>query len=92
MTPPGPQSGGRRTGRSPLEYDFIISAELKRAPNTFKDPAMNLRFRTGFGPKAGPNEAQTVRHGTHKPAHNVSERFWPDVGVFRRRRSETFEL
>ncbi len=42
-------------------------------PTTFKDPAGNLRFRTGFGPKAGPNQTQHIQHGTHKPAHNDSE-------------------
>ena len=66
----------------------IFSAERKGPRLTCKDPAGNLRFRTGFGPKAGPNHAQNIRHGTHKPAHNDSERFWADSGVFRRR-SET---
>ncbi len=42
------------------------------------------------GPKAGPKQAQNIRHGTHKPAHNDSEPFWSHVGVFRRR-SETCE-
>ncbi len=51
----------------------------------------NLRSRTEFGPKAGPNQTQNIRHGTRKPAHHDSERFWADFAVFRRR-SETFEL
>ena len=63
----------------------------ERAPTTFKDPAGNLRFRAGIVPKAKPNQAQNTRHGAHRPAHNDSERFWPDFGVFRRR-SETFKL
>ncbi len=45
------------------------------------DPAGNLRFRIGFGSKAGPNQAQNIRHGTHKPAHDDSERFWPNFGA-----------
>ncbi len=65
--------------------DSPDSAELKRAPKTCKDPAGNLRFQRGFGPKAGPNQAQNIRHGTHRPAHNNSERFWPHFGVFRQR-------
>jgi hypothetical protein len=68
-----------------------ILGGAKKAPETFKDPAWNLRFRTGFGPKARPNQNSNIRHGTHKPAHNESERFWANFGVFRRR-SETFKL
>ncbi len=56
----------------------------KRAPTTFKHPAGNLRYRAGFGPKAGPKQAPQIRHGTHKPPHNDSERFWADFGEFRR--------
>ena len=48
---------------------------------------MSSRIR----PEAGPNQAQNIRHGTHKPAHDDSERFWPDFGAFRRR-SEPFNL
>ncbi len=63
----------------------------KRAPTTLKDPAGNLRFRTRFGPKAGTNQTPNTRHGAHRLAHNDSERFWADFGVFRRG-SETFKL
>ena len=55
------------------------------APTTFKDPSGNLRFRPKFEPKAEPNQAQKIRHGTHKPAHNDSDRFWADFCLFRRR-------
>ncbi len=54
--------------RARLEYLFRGLDEVghhdsaeQRAPQTFKDPAGNLRFRAGFGSKAGPNEAQTIR-------------------------------
>ncbi len=57
----------------------------KRAPKTLKDPAGNLRFRAGSGPKPRPNQAQNILHGTQKPAHNDSERFWANFGLFRRR-------
>ncbi len=67
----------------------ILVAIFRRAKRAH--PAGNLRFRTGFGPKAGPNQDQNIRHGTHKPAHNDSERFWANLGVFRRR-SETCKL
>ncbi len=63
----------------------------KRAPQIFKDPAGNLRFRAGIGLKARPNLAQNVWNGARKPAPNDSERFCADFGVFRRR-SETFKL
>ncbi len=33
----------------------------------------------------GPKLGQNIRHGTHKPAHNDSERLWAEFGVFRRR-------
>ncbi len=63
-------------------YRFVFPrpglGRARRAPNPCKDLAVNLRFRTRFGPKAGPKQAQNIRHGTHKPAHNDSERFWPD--------------
>ncbi len=72
-------------------YGCRDSSAERQGPTTFKDPAGNLRFRTGFGPKSGPNQAPNIRHGTHKPAHNDSERFWSDSGVFRRR-SETFKI
>ncbi len=75
-------------GQTSSERGRHLLGRTKRAPNTLKDPAGNLRFRTGIGPKAGPNQ---VQHGPHKPAHNDSERFWADFGVFRRR-SETFKL
>ncbi len=79
-------------GSEPLyPYHTGVSAELQW-PRTFvKDPAGNIRFRTGFCTKARPNQAQTIRHGTHKPAHIDSERLWADFGVFRRR-SETCKL
>ncbi len=67
------------------------SAEMKGPGNIFEDPAGSLRFRTGFGPNTVPSQAQNIRQGTHKPAHNDSERFWAEFCVFRRR-SETFEL
>ena len=75
-------------GKCSLFFGIEDSAE---APTNFKDPAGNLRFRAGFGPEAGPNQAQHIRHGTHKPAHNDSERFWADLGMFRRR-SDLFKL
>ncbi len=43
-----------------------------------KDPAGNLRFRAGSEPERRQNQAKHVRHGTQKPAHNESERFWTD--------------
>ncbi len=48
----------------------------------FQDPAINLRFRTGFGPGTGPHLAQDLRHGTHKPARKASEGCWADFNVF----------
>ncbi len=71
-------------------YEFIGFGALD-APTTIKDPAGNLRFQPGFGPKVGPHQAQNIQHGAHKPVHNDSEPFWADFGVFRPR-SETFEL
>ncbi len=68
-----------------------VPGELRRAQKTCQNPIGNLRFQTGLGPKAGPNQAQDTRHGARKPAHNDSERCWADLGVFRRR-SETFKL
>ena len=44
---------------------FKFSAELKRAPKMFKDPAGDLRFRTGIGAKAGANQTHNFRHGIH---------------------------
>ncbi len=69
----------------------VISGLTRGLPTTFKEPARNLRVRAGFVPKADPNQTQNIRHGTHKPAHNDSERFWAGFGVFRRR-SETSQL
>ena len=51
----------------------------------FKDPAGYLRYRTRCGPQTGPKQAKNIRHDTHKPAHNDSERFWTGFGVFQRR-------
>ncbi len=48
------------------------SAELQGPRKLLEDPAGNLQFRTGFGPKSGPNKALNIRHGTHKPTHNDS--------------------
>ncbi len=48
-------------------------------PNSAKDPAGNIRFRAGFGPKTKPNQAQNSRHGAHGPAHNDS---WPIPACF----------
>jgi hypothetical protein len=67
----------------PKIFAGVFSA--KGASQTLKDPAGNLRFRHGFGPKAGPNQAQNIRHRTHKPARNDS------VDALRRR-SQTFQL
>ncbi len=62
----------------------------RRAPETFKHPTGNLQVRAGFGPQSGPNQTQNTRQGTHKAAHDDSERFWAEIGVFRRR-TETFQ-
>ena len=32
----------------------------------FEDPAGNLRFSAGFGPKVGPKQAQNIRHGANR--------------------------
>ncbi len=61
------------------------------APKTCKDLAGIIRFRAGLGPKTEPNQTQNIRNGTHRRAHNDSERFLPNFGVFRRR-PETFKL
>ncbi len=58
-------------------FHSTCSAELEGL-RKLKGPAGELRFRAGFWPQAGPNQAQTIRHGAHRPAHNDSERFWPD--------------
>ncbi len=51
-------------------------ARARRAPN---DPQRTTGIPkitvSGFGPKAGSNQTQNIRHGTHRPAHNDSERF-----------------
>ncbi len=65
----------------------VDSAALKRPrevlrirPEIFNvDPDLGLKLR---------QTKQHIWHGTHKPAHSDSERFWADFGVFRRR-SET---
>ncbi len=72
-----------------LQPATLHSADLKTAPNIFKDPVRKVRFRAGFGPKSGPNQAQNIRHNTHKADTNDSDQFLPDVVVFRRR-SESF--
>ncbi len=36
-------------------------------------------------PKTSPSKATNMRHGTHEAEHNDSERFWANVGMFRRR-------
>ncbi len=75
-----------RSNILPVHY----SAELEGS-RELKDPAGHSRFRAGFGSKAVANQAQKIRHGTYNPAHNDSESFWADFGVFRRR-IETFKL
>ncbi len=56
-----------------------------------KDPAGNLRCRAAFGPTTGPNQTRNIGHGTHKPSHKDSDRFWTVFWVFRPR-SETTTL
>ncbi len=82
-----------RRGSFDFEPDLGPEPNVRsKGPDKFvTDPAGNLRFRTGFGPKAGPNPAQNIWHGARKPEHSDSERLWADFGVFRRR-SETFKL
>ncbi len=48
-------------------------------------------FEQDLDLKLGPNPAQNMGHGTHKPAQTDSDRCWADLGLFLRR-SETFEL
>ncbi len=65
-------------------FGFMLESSLTRrslkGPKTLKDPAGNLRFRAGFGPKAMPNQAP-----------NILPTILGDFGVFRRR-SDTFKL
>ncbi len=61
------------TGLKDLVGEVPTSAELKgpRKPSTIRPEICD--FGPDFRPKAEPNQAQNIRHGTHKPARNEPE-------------------
>ncbi len=74
-----------------LSRTFNLSSEdltplSYKGPDNFKGSGRKSSTSSLTGPKQSPN----IRHGTHKPAHNDSERFLDVFGVFRR--PETFKL
>ncbi len=87
---PGRSSGTGNTGG--LRRTRILSIPSVPGSAELKGPRKLLRIRpeiSNFDPDSGLKLG--IRHSTHKPAQNDSERFWADFGVFRRR-SETFKL
>ena len=62
--PPGPARLQKCTQQK--NRPDCLEVPNKRAPIMFEDPAGNLRFSAGFGPKVGPKQAQNIRHGANR--------------------------
>ncbi len=75
---------GNAQGPKPYKFTWcgdIHSAELQGPRKPLRIRPDMFDFEPDLGLKLSQTKPQHIRHGTHKPAHNDSERFWPDFGV-----------
>ncbi len=78
---------------APQHKEAGLRAAAPEGSAALKGPRQFLGIRPAIfelEPELGLKLGQTnpkikIRRGTHKPAHNDSERFWADLGVFQRR-------